>query len=358
MNERNDTPLQPGRRRLMAGASGAAMLGWSALGAAADKPAKMTLAYPTRSGATWPMWIAKRAGLYEKYGIDANLVFGVHPAGVAMLVSGEAQGINSGLDQVIPALVRDPSMVMTHSMLNKGNFALVARGEIGSVKDLKGKRISVGRLGDPPYFYTVELLRKYGLAPNDVQWVSTGTDAASRASMLLGGQVDAGLLTAPSYFKLETQGLKVLTELPDHEDIYVSTAFLHKRGYLAEQRGRAEGLIRAHAEAIKRFYDDKAFAVATFKAFDQPESEADIGRVYDIYVKRNVLDRVPLISRAAIQATVDRLAEQAPAVRKLDLGRVVDNGLVLKLARDGWFEQLFGSAVREEQERKIAGALG
>lgn len=52
-----------------------------------------------------------------------------------------------------------------------------------------------------------------------MQWVSTGTDAASRASMLLGGQVDAGLLTAPSYFKLETQGLKVLTELPDHEDI-------------------------------------------------------------------------------------------------------------------------------------------
>lgn len=98
--------------------------------------------------------------------------------------------------------------------------------------------------------------------------------------------------------------------------------------------------------------------MATFKAFDQPESEADISRVYDIYVKRNVLDRVPLISKAAIQATIDRLAEQTPAVRKLDLGKVVDNSLVLKLVKDGWFEQTFGSAVREEQERKIAGALG
>ena len=357
MTKQNEIGL-PGRRRFIAGAAGATMLaGPVGAALAAGKPAGLTLAYPTRSGATWPMWIAKRASIYEKYGIDAKLVFGVHPAGVAMLVSGEAQGINSGLDQVIPALVRDPSLVMTHSMLNKGNFALVARKEFDSVKALKGKRISIGRLGDPPYFYTVELLRKYGLAPNDVQWVSTGTDAASRAAMLLGGQIDAALLTAPSYFKLETQGLKVLTELPDHEDIYVCTVFLHKQAYFSQQRGMAERLIKAHAEAIKRFYDDKAFAVSTFKEFDPPESEADISRVYDIYVKRNVLDRIPLISKAALQATVERLAEQTPAVRSLDLRRVVDNSLVLKLAKEGWFEQLFGAAVREEQERKIAGAL-
>ena len=46
---------------------------------------KVTISYPTRSGASWPMYIAKEAGIYAKYGLDVNLVFGVHPAGIAML---------------------------------------------------------------------------------------------------------------------------------------------------------------------------------------------------------------------------------------------------------------------------------
>ena len=49
---------------------------------------KVTINYPTRSGASWPLYIAKEGGYYQKYGIDANILFGVHPAGVAMLVSG------------------------------------------------------------------------------------------------------------------------------------------------------------------------------------------------------------------------------------------------------------------------------
>ena len=46
---------------------------------------KITINYPTRSGASWPMYIAKEGGYYQKYGLDVDLQFGVHPAGVAML---------------------------------------------------------------------------------------------------------------------------------------------------------------------------------------------------------------------------------------------------------------------------------
>ena len=55
---------------------------------------KVTINYPTRSGASWPMYIAKEGGYYQKYGLDVDLQFGVHPAGIAMLTSGQAVMVN------------------------------------------------------------------------------------------------------------------------------------------------------------------------------------------------------------------------------------------------------------------------
>jgi len=45
---------------------------------------------------------------------------------------------------------------------------MAAKG-IGSVKDLKGKRIAVSQVGDAPYNYTIALLAKSGLKASDVQ---------------------------------------------------------------------------------------------------------------------------------------------------------------------------------------------
>ena len=52
---------------------------------------KTAINFPTRSGASWPMFVAKEGGYYQKYGLDVNLVFGAGTLGVAMLTSGEAR---------------------------------------------------------------------------------------------------------------------------------------------------------------------------------------------------------------------------------------------------------------------------
>ena len=58
------------------------------LGVAQAQPLqKITINFPTRSASSWPIFIAKQGGYYQKYGLDADVVFGVHPAGIAMVVS-------------------------------------------------------------------------------------------------------------------------------------------------------------------------------------------------------------------------------------------------------------------------------
>ena len=76
-----------------------ALLLFVPLPAGAQRPQKITINFPTRSGASWPLFIAKEGGYYQKYGLDVDLQFGVHPAGVAMLTSGQAVMVNHSLEQ-------------------------------------------------------------------------------------------------------------------------------------------------------------------------------------------------------------------------------------------------------------------
>jgi ABC-type nitrate/sulfonate/bicarbonate transport system substrate-binding protein len=177
---------------------------------------KITINYPNRSGANWPLFLAKEGGYYQRYGLDVTLTFGVMPAGIAMLVSGEAQEVNSSLEQLMQAASKDGSLVLIGSSLNRAAFALMAAKDIGSIKGLKGKRVAVGQVGDAPYGYLIALLAKSGMSARDVQWIPVGTDVNGRAAALASGRADATMLTAPAYFKLEEQGYKTLANFSEH----------------------------------------------------------------------------------------------------------------------------------------------
>ena len=72
---------------------------------------KIKINYPAKSGGSWPMFIAKEGGYYQKYGLGVELVFGQGPLGVAMITSGEAVMTNSSMEQAMQAssrMVRRP----------------------------------------------------------------------------------------------------------------------------------------------------------------------------------------------------------------------------------------------------------
>ena len=319
---------------------------------------KITINYATRTGTTWPLYIAKEAGYFERYGLDANLVFGVHPAGIAMLVSGEAVMTNYPLEQAMIASSRDGSLVIMGSPYRKSLFALMAAKNVSRVQDLKGKRLGVSQIGDAPYNYAVALLGKFGLTPRDVQWVPIGTDVNGRAAALTGGRVDATMLTAPVYFRLEEQGFKSLANTSDYDDIYAPTVYLFKKSTVRANPQLAEKLIEAHTEAIKRFYDDKAFALKAYLKYTG-EDPAELERVYDRYARTNTFERVPYVTAASVQYMIDHpVDEQTGAqLKRFDFHAVIDNRAVDRLLQQGFFEKLFGPGIRDEEKRKTAEAF-
>jgi ABC-type nitrate/sulfonate/bicarbonate transport system substrate-binding protein len=314
---------------------------------------KITINYPTRTAQSWPLYIAKEGGYYQKYGFDATLVFGVHPAGIAMVVSGEAVMTAYTLEQAMQASSKDGSLVALGSPFKKSLFALMANKRIASMRDLKGRSIGVSQIGDAPYNYSVGLLAKAGLNPRDVQWVPVGTDVTGRAAALVGGRVDATMLTAPVYFKLQQEGYRNLGNISDYDDIYAPSVYLFKKSTLAANPKLAENLMKAHAEAIQRFYDDKAFAVKTYLMYDKQE-QSDIEQIWDSYVKSNAYERIPYTLAPAVKYVLDHPADAqiAAQFKSFDFKTVIDNTLVDRLVREGFFEKLFGAMVKTEEQRK------
>ena len=330
-----------------------------AIGPRAQGLQKVTINYPTRSGASWHLYIAKEGGYYQKYGLDVELQFGVHPTGVAMLTSGQAVMVNHSLEQGMIAGTRDANaFTLMGSSSNKGLFALVAKKGM-TTKDLKGKRFAVGQIGDAPYNYSVALLGTFGLGVRDVQWIPVGTDVSGRAAALLSNRADATLLTAPNYFRLEEGGFPVLANLADHPSVFLSTVYLFARKATAENPKLAESIIKAHTEAIKRFYDDKAFAVKAYMAFDK-QPEADVSRIYDLYNKGNIFERVPYVMAGAVKATLSQQVDPriAADLKAFDFRKIVDQSVVDKLVKEGFFQQVFGPGVKAEEQTKAKLAFG
>lgn len=315
---------------------------------------KITINYPSRTGTTWPMYLAKDGGYYQKYGLDVNLVFGVHPAGIAMVVSGEAVMTNYTLEQAMQAASKDGSLMWVASSFKKSLFAMMAGKNISSVRDLKGKRFGVSQIGDAPYNYAVALLGKFGMTPKDVEWVPIGTDVNGRAAALVSGRVDGSMITAPVYFKLEQQGYKSLANTSDYDDIYAPTVYLFKKSTVTANPKLAEQIIKAQAEAIKRYYDDKPFAMKTYLKYNPNEDQGDIERVYDRYAKSNIFERVPYVLAPAVQYTIDHPADEQTGaqLKAFDFHRVIDNSIVERLVREGYFDQLFGPGIKAEETAK------
>jgi ABC-type nitrate/sulfonate/bicarbonate transport system substrate-binding protein len=317
------------------------------------QPQAITINYPAKAPANWPLFLAKEGGYYQKYGLDVKLLFAVHPAGIAMLVSGEAQMTNYPMDQAMQAAMRDGSLVIMGSPLNRALFAMMARKDIGSVRDLKGKRIGVSQIGDPPYSFAAGILAKAGLSPRDVQWLPLGTDGNGRVAALVSGRIDATMVPPPAYFKLEPEGFHEIANLADSPELYAPLAYVFKKSAIAAEPKLPELIIKAQAEAIKRYYDDKALAVKAYGAYDT-QSAADIERIYDHDRMAGTYERVPYVLAPAVQYLIEHQADAgiAAQMKAYDFHKVIDNTLIDRLVREHFFEQLFGPGVKAEQDNK------
>src|SRR5499425_254077 len=131
-----------------------------------------TISYASVSGTRAPLWIAQDLGLFEKYGLDGNLIYiasGV--VSVNALLGGSVDIIAASGSSAVGAAARGAPIVIIAS-LGHISYKLIALPLIKTIQDLKGKIIGSSRVGAGSDFALQRLLRKLGLTPGkDVQLI-------------------------------------------------------------------------------------------------------------------------------------------------------------------------------------------
>lgn len=328
------------------------LLAWAGAAVAQSKPTSVKIVYPAPSSTTWPLWIAKEGGIFEKNGLSAAVDFALHPAGPAAVISGEALTHNLGLDTAMLAAMRGDQVVIIGSPLLVGQFALMGAKAITDAKSLEKKRIAVGRVGDPPYFYALGVLEALKVDTKGMQWIPAGAPP-QRALALRNGLADAAMLTSPDYYRLQEEGFNVLAKLQDFRQIPIATSYMFRRRVVSETPHLVEAFLKSHIEAVKRIYDDKPFVLGVLKKYLKTDDKT-LDRLYDETVKSQVFERVPYVPTAALAGIVQRGKAETPELATFDFRRAIDQSMIDRLADQGFFEQVFGPGIKEEVAAKRA----
>src|SRR5215467_11029140 len=110
--------------------------------------APIAIGYSTINPRIAPLWIAQEKGYFQKYGVDATLVFvRSTPLLIAAMKSGSipvAYGAGSG---ILNASVGESDMKILATFMGKMTNNLVARPGIKTAKDLRGKIVGVQSIG-------------------------------------------------------------------------------------------------------------------------------------------------------------------------------------------------------------------
>jgi NitT/TauT family transport system substrate-binding protein len=197
----------------------------------------------------WPPHsFLRTAGLYEKYGLDVDLVFfqGGTQAIQATLSGGLQLAVTPG-PEIIHARVTGSDMIMIAGYMNMNTmpYSIVADKNIVKFEQLKGTKTAISRFGSTSELAVRFALEKNGLVPGkDVTIVQLG-DQSTRFAALTGGSVQSTLISPPFDITAKKMGYQVLGDMADlglpyqHETVATTDRFLKERPETARKFLRA-----------------------------------------------------------------------------------------------------------------------
>jgi NitT/TauT family transport system substrate-binding protein len=224
-------------------------------------------------------WIAKQEGMFEKNGLDVELVeFKAGGEAVAAQQSGDVDIILSIPGTAFTAIERgfDLKAIFQNETAqmegpDSGSMQVLKDSPINAVKDLKGKKVAVSALHSQNTVAVQQLVKAAGLSLDDVQLIEM--PFPSQADALKSKQVDAVVTVDPYTTQLTTSGVGKVIAWPNVETIPGQPlgAWFAKSGFVEKNPQVIEAFTTSLKEAIDYLLADPARAkqkVAEYTGLD------------------------------------------------------------------------------------------
>jgi len=289
------------------------------------------------------IWVAEEKGFFKKYGIDAEVILigGASAAGVGSLLAGDIQFLIGGGGAVINAALNGADAIMIASVVNKGIQRVMARSELKTPEDLKGKKVGVTRFGASSHMVLQMMLRQWRMASSDIQIIQVGSSPAMMASLEKGG-IDAAVLTEPTFFFAEDQGYRVLADLANMEIYYLHSMLDSTRAYVRAHRDLSLRFMKAFVEGSAFFKRNRneTLEVLKKKMRTAPGQLKYLERSHALY-SSGYFENAPYPSLQGVRTVLEFLAKDNPRAASADPKTFIDGSLVRELDDSGFIAKLY-----------------
>jgi len=309
------------------------------LSAPATSADKLRIGYGAPSVPMSILWITQEAKLFEKNGLDVEVLYLESALVQRALIAGNiAFGQMTGSLMSAPKL-QGADLVMVAGFLNHLTYRLVARPDIKTVADIKGKRVGVSRFGAGADRATRLLLTKLGYNPEkDVVLVQVG-GGPTRLAALSANAIDATIVEPPDHKKAQEAGMRVLANMEEMNIPFQHTGLVTSRAQLAKTPDIARRVIKSFVEGIHLASFNSETPKKAFRKYMRLQQERELDDAYQVL--RGFMQRKPYPTLEGFKAVFAELAEQIPAAKKADPKDFVDTRILEELDRSGYIDGLY-----------------
>ncbi len=327
------------RRMLRAFLVSLALLTSSSTRAQTLKP--ILVAYAGQNETVAPMWVGVERSTFKKYGLDVRMVqLRNGSLSMATLASGQVQYNYGSPGNALSAAAGGMGLQCVASAVAKIPRDLVARKDIHTLEDLRGKTFGVQSIGGGFWLQTMIALDYLGIDPDkyDLKMRVLG-DTATVTQALGSGGVDATVIPYSFSAAAKRAGANVLADVGKLPIPYQGTTICFLRDSPSHNPDTISRLLKGLVDAVVMIHDPAAKRDVTEilrKSFRFPRLE-DAEASYQVLGQMATIELLP---NPAAWKIVQRIVGRInPKVAQVDISQLNNPAYVRTLEESGFLPE-------------------
>jgi NitT/TauT family transport system substrate-binding protein len=290
---------------------------------------RVKLALPAKSMGYLPVFIALQRGFFKDEAIDIEIPMMLPQLAHNALMSGEVD-YHGVADSALRLAAKGAPLKAIFFGAMRPNYFMMAKPQVKTVAELRGKYIGMVRFGDTVELATRIALTREGLDPQkDAIPIMIGLPT-TRIAALAAGSIDATIAVPPDNVLLRQKGFRELLFLGDAVE-FPSNGFATTDRQLTEKRDLTKRTLRAVYRGLmfaRERPDDSIQIIEREWKVDNPvarESYASLAKSFS---------RDGTASDAGIKFHLQQIQKLDKGVGDIPLNKVVDFRLLEEIRRE------------------------
>ena len=313
--------------------------------AQSSRPQQLKLAVSTATPHNTPLWVARDKKIFDKHGVDVQLLFVMGGALVSqMLAAGEIQIAANAPAALLSLIANGVDVSMFLGISNTSPFALITQPNIKSAADLRGKRLGTARFGGSSHVSALIAIDhlKLDIKRDNIILMQTGLDPERMAALEQKG-LDAAMLQRLATKTMISKGYTQLLNMNQAKIPYQNTVLASRRDYMAANPKLYDSFIRALIEGYAYVFN-KENKQAVKEVLAKNLRLPNVDAAEDFYIEAlEELDRKPYPTLEGTRTVIRYVAEQNPKVASVKAEQIVDTSWLKKLDAEGFFDKVYKS---------------